>query len=62
MTSPYTLGLEERVRALEEALEEFATQDGCTCGHPACKRCERTREARAALEAARYPALAGRTK
>lgn len=42
---------EARLREVSEALEEFVAQDGCDCGHPACNRCERTREARRALAA-----------
>lgn len=37
--------------ALTEALQEFAMQHRCGCGHPACNNCERDRMVQKALEA-----------
>ena len=40
-------------RELVEALETMAEQYGCTCGHPACKRCRDTKEAQATIAKAK---------
>lgn len=36
--------LDAQVQNLKDALLDMLAQHGCTCGHPACKACERTRE------------------
>jgi hypothetical protein len=43
------LGVVEDVAALRAALVSWVGQHGCVCGHPACKRCRETREARLVL-------------
>lgn len=45
--------LQSRNAELTEALQEFAMQHRCGCGHPACNGCERDRMAQKAMEACR---------
>ncbi len=45
--------LAKRLEEGVELVEDLAAQYGCDCGHPACKRCQRTRAARAWLDSER---------
>ena len=48
---PQIIAVMKAAEGMKDALEEHSTQDGCNCGHPACKRCHRTADGKKAITA-----------
>ncbi len=47
-----------QIVALREQLGSFLAQYGCSCGHPACRDCWRTKDAKEALSTPAPPVVA----